>query len=397
MIMTENGTSDSSIDAATAALKGMLGLGPSTAVVVPSTAGSVTVDEQETAAPQLPSNASTPPQQQQQQQRQRQTAEKKKNNSSNKKKKNTKGSNAATEPQSANKNNKLSNPATVSTGKKNKQQPPPQQQQKKKEPENFAWSAFQSSPDASKLPIPAFHSPTAAETKKFNVSLSSDNSDKLLPVALNMSDEGGLKEEAIPVIEPEETEAPLSKTGINLAASLTEQPHLNSMQSAPQQQSQSSPMFHTYSGPSHYNSINAQSLPHMYQPQHPSQYHQPPSNANIASLHHLSSNMHHHPPPPPAPPGYVTILVEVPAVLMPGRQMVVSSPATSGYPVQVVVPEGVPAGMILPVHVPMGPPRPMHMMPPQPHPQLQQPPQQHYPPHHQPPPHPHNRINNYGH
>jgi hypothetical protein len=56
----------------------------------------------------------------------------------------------------------------------------------------------------------------------------------------------------------------------------------------------------------------------------------------------------------------VTIQVQVPPVLMPGRQMIVTSPA--GYPVQIVVPEGYQAGMIIPVFVPAAPPM-QHMLP----------------------------------
>jgi hypothetical protein len=49
--------------------------------------------------------------------------------------------------------------------------------------------------------------------------------------------------------------------------------------------------------------------------------------------------------------GYVTVLVEVPPqLLMPGRRMVVTSPA--GYPVQVAVPEGFATGTTIPVQVP---------------------------------------------
>jgi hypothetical protein len=59
------------------------------------------------------------------------------------------------------------------------------------------------------------------------------------------------------------------------------------------------------------------------------------------------------------PAGYMTIQVQVPPHLMPGRIMVVHSPA--GYPVQVVVPEAVPAGMVIPVLIPA---TPAHMMSP---------------------------------
>jgi len=55
----------------------------------------------------------------------------------------------------------------------------------------------------------------------------------------------------------------------------------------------------------------------------------------------------------------MTIQVQVPMNLLPGRQMYVNTPA--GFPVQIVVPQGIPPGMFIPVHIPAPP---MHMMPP---------------------------------
>jgi len=56
------------------------------------------------------------------------------------------------------------------------------------------------------------------------------------------------------------------------------------------------------------------------------------------------------------PPQYVTIQVQVPPVLLPGRQMMVS--AVPGYSVPIVVPEGIHPGMILPVTIPAHSPSP---------------------------------------
>ena len=54
-----------------------------------------------------------------------------------------------------------------------------------------------------------------------------------------------------------------------------------------------------------------------------------------------------------APPPFVTIQVQVPPVLMPGRTMVIpASPMTGEYPVNIVLPEGVTSGMVIPVSIP---------------------------------------------
>ena len=254
---------------------------------------------------------------------------------------------------------------------------------------NFAWSAFQSSPDASKLPIPAF-SPFA--NPKSEVAVSTEAVEEhaenalasLLPVGTTSNNEtapdlenvpkaedleeaaiSAAKKEIMPgedgtkIADEEEPESgpPPSKTGINLAA----------LTSAGAADVSASPKLSGASGTAPPMSVT--STPQLEQPHVTqsamTQHHQPPPHMNYQYHPHHHNPYHHMNPHPHAyhapPPGYMTIQVQVPPVLMPGRQMVVQSPA--GYPVQVVVPNGIPPGMVIPVHVPAGPP--LHMMPPQ--------------------------------
>ena len=258
----------------------------------------------------------------------------------------------------------------------------------KKPGPNFAWSAFQSSPDASKLPIPAF-SPANTDKKVVEVSdaaaenqaLSSllpaapgtsttvpprSNDDIDLsnaPRAEDLEDQqiaeskkkitSGQEEPA----EGEKDEAPsTSKTGINLAALASPKTEATAPKNTPP------PMPSTQHPTQQPPSFPSQGPQPQQQPPPFPQY-QHPGNPYGHPMQQMQQHQAYH-----APPGYMTIQVQVPPALMPGRQMVVSSPA--GYPVRVVVPEGIPPGMVIPVHVPAGPP--MHMMTPQQQQQQQQ-------------------------
>jgi Proline-rich nuclear receptor coactivator motif len=279
---------------------------------------------------------------------------------------------------------------------------------KTKESENFAWSAFQSSPDASKLPIPAFLSASSTinnsstETAEdLGIVGNEEGTDKVAatPKATkseNTVGESGAvvpevgetaalsetpnQEEAVSDQEVAETivqpslEEAVSATGVNLAEALAAATSPPVLPPPPppqlhqsyllQQQQQQVPYIQSFNryypgppAPLPQFSPMPHHHPHMSQQQHQHQHHQLPQ-------HQYQQQQQQHAPYAP-PPGYVTIHVQVPPVLMmPGRQMVVTSPA--GYPVHVVVPDGIPPGMIIPVHVPAGPP--LHMMPPPPPP-----------------------------
>lgn len=267
--------------------------------------------------------------------------------------------------------------------------------------ENYAWSAFQSSPDASKLPIPEFASPVREKSTILSVVESPARTGTLssLPV-VNMTtmesdkttrksesnvelgsmnlDKIQLHDAAVTEIEdskqaqendntPQQTNPSAKESasaeevgakagGINLAALAAKPPPV-----ALHPDSNIIP-----------NSLSSPSLPPTnlvesshsagIYPSHMSHLHLPPQSSVLPQQYRQPhfAPMPHYPPPPP--PGYMTIQVQVPPLLMPGRLMVVQSPA--GYPLQVQVPEGIPPGMIIPVHVPAGPP--LHMMPPPP-------------------------------
>jgi hypothetical protein len=220
--------------------------------------------------------------------------------------------------------------------------------------ENFAWSAFQSSPDPSKLPLPAF-SPSNAKTTVdiepiscllnqaagagaggpsdppdlSNAARAEDIEDQLIAEAKQKEAAGKPKEEPTTVKDESPSEAPVSKTGVNLAAALAS----NTSQHNTSDPQQSSP------------------------PLSSQQYSNPTQSYNHQPVQQQQQQQQQYPPPPP--PGYVTIQVQVPMVLMPGRQMYVTTP--NGFPVQVQVPEGIPPGAVISVHVPAGPP--LHMMP----------------------------------
>merc|ERR1712232_749390 len=101
-----------------------------------------------------------------------------------------------------------------------------------------------------------------------------------------------------------------------------------------------------------------------------------------SSMHHPQQQLAHQTAMPPNYPQYVTIQVQVPPILLPGRQMMVPpSNMTGPYPIPVIVPEGIQPGMIVPVHVPVYIPPPHHP----PH-GIYSPPRQAIPPSPPPPP-----------
>jgi hypothetical protein len=313
---------------ATAALKGLLGLGTASSQSTPSPPDRPA----ESQAEALPLNDA--PKQQ-----------KKKRS----KKKKPASSVAPPEVGSTPPSNNSNAAAVVSqSNAKVKSKNHPSKKNKKKESENYSLSAFQSSPDASKLPMPSFLSSPPAAAGKSSVTTSastpSPNGSHVASIP-----ETGEPDVQVPLanevktvdtaktFHPTETakEEPVSATGVNLAAAI-----------AAEQPSASPPM---YAPPGN----NGPMYPPP--PHHHPMYHNPMPPQPMPPQHAMYGT----------PPGYMTIPVQVPPhLIMPGRHMVVTSPA--GYPVQVAVPEGIAPGTIIPVHVPVGPP--LHMMPfPPPH------------------------------
>jgi hypothetical protein len=222
-------------------------------------------------------------------------------------------------------------PAGAAAG--SKKQTKKQVKNKKNQPEtteNFAWSAFQSSPDASKLPIPAFSSAPPADPNEQDVEAEGGD---VSPVNLNLSDDRApsVKSEE-KSIEPTHVEwedaAPTTSmggSGVNLAALAA---------------AGSSIMNHHH-----------QPLPPPPGPPFP------PS--RLFPMPPPPPNFFPHPMPhggPYAPPGFVTLRVQLPPVLPGNRTLIVANPA--GFPVQVHIPEEYAPNQIISVNVPSGPPLP---------------------------------------
>jgi hypothetical protein len=339
-------TKKDDVKEATEALKGMLGLGGSGPVSAASAVVSKSNPHENGGGPS--GNDGGPFEAQEGSNQANPKPKKKRNNNSNKKKKSQGGGGGevmAIPP----KPTKPKKDEPVGAGGSKKQQTNKQaslQQKNKKNQlettENFAWSAFQSSPDASKLPIPAFTSaPNANDDVVEEENLPS-------PVNLNLSD----SDRASPVktedksTEPTHVEwedsAPTTATsttttsgggGVNLAALAA-------------------------AGPTMLNHHPNHHHPHALQPPPP---HGPPF---------PPSQLFPMPPPPPpnffphpmphggpyAPPGFVTIRVQLPPLLPANRTLIVANPA--GFPVQVHIPEQYSPNQIISVNVPSGPPLP---------------------------------------
>lgn len=343
------------VNEATAALKGLLGLGTPTNAVIDSVS--------ETDPVPIASVTTTP------------NNTKKKRNSNNKKKKGNESAKSEEKTSTKDTNrNKLNN---ITSNKKKKNS----KKKVTKEPETYALSAFQSSPDASKLPIPEFTSPVyekkALSPGEFTpLELLTDvSAEHNVDIFESKGDNGKratVEEEEAVVVNDKEPEAesrndaPVSTTGVNLAMLAAKQPVTDKTSSS------------TLPPPALMDNLPQHP---MQLPQHLPHFGAGPPNAHVnhmSYMHHQMPNfaspmppqyqlhMHHHPYNPPPPPGYILIQVQIPPVLMPGRQMLVTTP--SGFPVQVIVPEGIPAGAWMPVHVPGTPP---HIVP---HPMMQPPP-----------------------
>jgi hypothetical protein len=194
---------------------------------------------------------------------------------------------------------------------------------KKDTSEKFAWSAFQASPDASSLPIPAFSPPAKSkrtlneqavsglpETTNLAVPVDTGKSEEVASsntegavgvevkgavVETKSTDSSNLSQET--ETKKEEPEEPVSSTGINLAALASP--------SSPPQTSPPNPA----PGPSTAVTPNQVPFPSnvpspQYQQQHP--------------VYNNTSPQQQQPQVQ-----FVTIQVQVPPVLLPGRQMVV--------------------------------------------------------------------------
>jgi len=281
-----------------------------------------------------------------------------------------------------NKNKSPARSGEPGSGRKGKKK----NEKKKKQPsqkENFAWSAFQALPDASALPLPTF-SP-ADNTKAVNEKAKNVDSDVLSKLLSAIDHRASSSVAATAINSIDMTNAPRAEDlEAKVIAEAARAAETASIQTKNKKElevkiatEQEDVAQNTISG----SGINLAALAASPSSKGnrlsesvvggPITRHQeilsPSSSVPPFSSHNQSfSSSYHHPvhmqqqqqrqqpltqnPYLQPPMGYVTVQVQVPQGLMPDRTMVVTSPA--GYPVQIIVPEGVLPGMIIPVHVP---------------------------------------------
>jgi len=274
---------------------------------------------------------------------------------------------------------------------------------------NYAMSALFSPPDPSNLPLPAFNNLSFEDTaepfstvdavvgeRSFSPSMDiksnedvahqSHNEAELntregessatLAARVNKTSRNVIDKRATPQrnLPSEHTrDVSGSASGVNLAAIASATPSQSETPRPPQMttanknpENEVDPLAMLMNGSSYGTSNPSMSYP--LGQQYPLHYPMPPPNPAYGHSHPMMHHPHLHPPAP----SYMTIQVQVPSVLGPGRQMMApGSPATGGFPIPVIVPDGMQPGMIMNVTVPAltgphGPP-PMphgHMMPP---------------------------------
>jgi Proline-rich nuclear receptor coactivator motif len=127
-------------------------------------------------------------------------------------------------------------------------------------------------------------------------------------------------------------------------------PHQGLMQ-PPSHLQQPHPYLHEGMAAPHHHHLASQqhsSQPYQNYSSHPSQQHHQP--------YLMAATAGGHPPPHASDdaPSFATIQVQIPPVLMPGRQLMVHSP--TGFPIPIVVPDHVTPGTVIPVQVPLTPP-----------------------------------------
>jgi len=267
---------------------------------------------------------------------------------------------------------------------------------------NFAWSAFQSSPDPANLPLPVFgtsSSPPLTDngTIHSSKSFTSDKSpqkmtsveqfeEKIIAAAEAAAAASNLKNisESSSGISLKDqnnlsnlSNQPCNKGGINLAAQLASSPSASSPDNKQLQKQENLSSTNKQVVDPVSLLLNAEltsspsaplDIPSTATEKHPMNQLPQIRLAPPPQLPHQHPPYHHH----QHTPHLITVQVQVPPILLPGRQMIVTSPGT-GYPISVAVPENVQPGMVIPVHIPAyPPPLPHRHHPSYPPPQQQQ-------------------------
>jgi hypothetical protein len=303
-----------SVEDATVALKGILGISNSNTAPVPD-------DSKETKTPLKDS---------------------KKKNKKKQSKQTPKNTPKTSDTKSSSKKkNKNSSAVKKSHGKKN--------EDTKTEKGNYAWSSFQSPPDASNLPLPAFGSfndglkdSSASENKSSGLDLSdladSDGRDDAKGINIsslaisNDSKKDDIDDTSLNPSNPDSKEEEIPKLPNNQSPKMEEPPE------------PSDPLA-MLMNPSYGTAVKST----------------PPKNAYIQSPQYQPQQGYMQSPPPygsfyqgpmSPQPSFVSIQVQVPPNLLPGRRMMVQANPNQP-PISVVVPEGIQPGMYVPVTVPM--------------------------------------------
>jgi len=271
-----------------------------------------------------------------------------------------------------------------------------------KSTENFALSAFQSPPDPSTLPLPSFMSHdedndnkytsndfstqsqreevkinsepvTFSANMKSSITLSTTNLSNLLSDA-NVSNETDTNEESKASDNCCTDEKPIfinatSHSGVDLAL-LTSKGSDTSRRSSLSQNpsdiiispstSEIDPLAVLLNKGESYGITNS-ALSHsntMIHPQHSQFLPLPPYGYNMIHPNYDAYNNRYIPMQAIYPPhhhqSFTTIQVQVPPLLLPGNQMILpASPLTGGYPLPITLPENAQPGMIIPVTVPL--------------------------------------------
>ena len=277
------------------------------------------------------------------------TKKKKKESSTGSEKKTNKNSNA-----NKNSNKNKGNSTTGINKANNKKEQQMRKKIEKKDSMNYAWSAFQSAPDASTLPLPAFGSADFEDGFNQPIAASDEKQQTEEESKTAVTNANDIKKILnIPLAEEDspEKEKKNSGSGVNLAA-LTLDEKSEPVETAPvittpKKAEEPVDPLAALMNPSYGNSANR----HQNQMQGPYQNH-PAMQSPYGIQSPMTPTQYTAPPQmmSPQPQPYITIQAQVPNQLLPGRQMTI--PVAPGYNVPVVVPEGVQPGMVIPVTVP---------------------------------------------
>lgn len=320
-----------SVEDATVALKGILGISNSNTTPVP--------DESKDIKTPLKDS-------------------KKKNNKKKQSKQTPKNTPKTSDTKSSNKKkNKNTSAVKKSQGKKN--------EDTKTEVGNYAWSSFQSPPDASNLPLPAFGSFNDGFDQNVKDSSASENKSSGLDLSGLADSDGRDDAKGINIsslaISNDSKKDDIDNTSLNPSNPDSKEEEIPQH---PNNQSPTEPSdpLAMLMNPSYGTAVKST----------------PPKNAYIHSPQYQPQQAYMQSPPPygsyyqgpmSPQPSFVSIQVQVPPNLLPGRRMMVQANPNQP-PISVVVPEGIQPGMYMPVTVPMHmynmgpmmnlPPHPMH-------------------------------------